>query len=101
VILFRGDGLGRRRRRQPTLSVTGQHNPGSRSLRPLLGEDGPVAPSFLRQAREVLKTSIRQLPHELGFATFPSSATIEEVYGVKPVAIAVYPMSSGLAAPWG
>ncbi len=32
-----------------------------------------------------------------GFATFPKIATREDVYGVKPVAIAVYPMYRGLA----
>ena len=32
-----------------------------------------------------------------GFARFPQIATMEEVYGVKPVAIAVYPMYRGLA----
>jgi len=32
-----------------------------------------------------------------GFATFPKIATMEEVYGLKPLAIAVYPMYRGLA----
>jgi 2,3-bisphosphoglycerate-independent phosphoglycerate mutase len=32
-----------------------------------------------------------------GFAKFPQISTMEEIYGVKPVAIAVYPMYRGLA----
>ncbi len=32
-----------------------------------------------------------------GFAKFPQIATMEEVYGLKAVAIAVYPMYRGLA----
>jgi 2,3-bisphosphoglycerate-independent phosphoglycerate mutase len=32
-----------------------------------------------------------------GFARYPKIATMQEVYGLKPVAVAVYPMYKGLA----
>src|SRR6202020_3660094 len=57
-----------------------------------------VAAEFLRQAKEILKDeSPANFLMMRGFAKFPAIATMEEVYGLKAAAIAVYPMYRGLA----
>ncbi|MCK4658997.1 MAG: 2,3-bisphosphoglycerate-independent phosphoglycerate mutase [Phycisphaerae bacterium] len=57
-----------------------------------------VAEQFIAQAAEVLKN---EQPANMlllrGFARRPSMPTMQEVYGLKPAAIAVYPMYRGLA----
>ncbi|HMB03886.1 MAG TPA: 2,3-bisphosphoglycerate-independent phosphoglycerate mutase [Isosphaeraceae bacterium] len=97
VIRFRGDGLGDHVADTDPL-VTGQP-----TLAPKAGEPGSemtarVAAEFLRQAKQILKD---EHPANFlmmrGFAKFPDIATMADVYGVKPVAIAVYPMYRGLA----
>src|SRR4029077_13913336 len=54
--------------------------------------------AFVTEAAKVLKD---QAPTNMvtlrGFARYPKIETMQEVYGVKPVAIAVYPMYKGLA----
>jgi 2,3-bisphosphoglycerate-independent phosphoglycerate mutase len=97
VIRFRGDGLG------DDVCDTDPLSNGLHTLAPKAGDaaseaTAKVAGEFLRQAREILKD---EKPANFlmmrGFAKFPAIATMEDVYGVKPVAIAVYPMYRGLA----
>lgn len=97
VVRFRGDGLG------DNVADTDPLATGLHTLEPKAGDPGSektarVAVEFLRQAREILKD---EHPANFlmlrGFAKFPQIATMEDVYGVKPVAIAVYPMYRGLA----
>ncbi len=97
VVRFRGEGLG------DDVCDTDPLQTGLLTLEPKAGNAGSektarVAAEFLRQAREILKNeSPANFLMMRGFAKFPDIATMEEVYGVKPVAIAVYPMYRGLA----
>ncbi len=97
VIRFRGEGLG------DDVCDTDPLSTGLHTLEPKAGEPGSektakVASEFLRQAKEILKD---ERPANFlmmrGFARFPNIATMEDVYGLKSVAIAVYPMYRGLA----
>src|SRR4051812_23512176 len=97
VVRFRGEGLG------DDVCDTDPLSTGLATLEPRASEPGSektarIAAEFLRQAGEVLKG---EHPANFlmlrGFARFPKIATMEEVYGLNPVAIAVYPMYRGLA----
>jgi 2,3-bisphosphoglycerate-independent phosphoglycerate mutase len=97
VIRFRGDGLG------DHVCDTDPLSTGLHTLEPKAADTGSektarVAAEFLRQARAILKD---EHPANFlmmrGFARFPAIATMAEVYGLKAVAIAVYPMYRGLA----
>ncbi|HEV3164812.1 MAG TPA: 2,3-bisphosphoglycerate-independent phosphoglycerate mutase [Isosphaeraceae bacterium] len=97
VIRFRGDGLGDNVADTDPLS-TGLHTLEPKAADPGSEKTARVAAEFLRQAKAILKD---EHPANFlmmrGFARFPQIATMEDVYGVKPVAIAVYPMYRGLA----
>lgn len=97
VVRFRGDGLG------DNVADTDPLSTGLHTLAPKAGDAASektarVAAEFLKQAKAILKN---EHPANFlmmrGFAKFPAIATMEEVYGVRPVAIAVYPMYRGLA----
>ena len=97
VVRFRGEGLGE------NVSDTDPLSTGLLTLDPKPADfaserTAAVAKEFLRQAKEILKD---EHPANFlmlrGFAKFPAIETMEAVYGVKPVAIAVYPMYRGLA----
>lgn len=97
VVVFRGDGLG---------GAVGDTDPQAVGVPPLAakGADAAsektaaVANAFIAQAREVLKNDAPTNGLTLrGFATYPQISTFEDVYGLKPAAIAVYPMYRGLA----
>lgn len=97
VVRFRGDGLG------DDVADTDPLSTGLHTLEPKAGGAGSektakVAAEFLRQAKEVLKN---ERPANFlmmrGFAKFPDIATMEDVYGLRSAAIAVYPMYRGLA----
>ena len=97
VVRFRGEGLG------DDVADTDPLSTGLHTLEPKAGNPGSektakVAAEFLRQAKDVLKD---ERPANFlmmrGFAKFPQIATMEEAYGLKAVAIAVYPMYRGLA----
>ncbi|MDB5351078.1 MAG: 2,3-bisphosphoglycerate-independent phosphoglycerate mutase [Planctomycetota bacterium] len=97
VIRFRGEGLG------DDVADTDPLSTGLHTLQPKAGSAGSektarIAAEFLRQAKEILKD---QTPANFlmmrGFAKFPNIATMEEVYGLRSAAIAVYPMYRGLA----
>ena len=97
VVRFRGEGLG------DNVADTDPLSTGLKTLEPKANDaasekSAKVAAEFLKQAKEILKD---QSPANFlmmrGFAKFPQIETMEEVYGLKPAAIAVYPMYRGLA----
>ncbi len=97
VVRFRGDGLGDDVNDTDPLS-TGLHTLEPKGGDPASEKTARVAAEFLRQAKAILADE--QPANFLmlrGFARFPDIATMEEVYGLKSVAIAVYPMYRGLA----
>ncbi len=97
VVRFRGEGLG------DNVADTDPLATGLLTLPPKAGDSSSertaaVAADFLRQARAVLKDEHPANYLMLrGFAKFPRIETMEEAYGLLPVAIAVYPMYRGLA----
>lgn len=97
VVRFRGEGLGDRVCDTDPLS-TGLHTLEPKGEDAASEKTAKIAAEFLRQAKAILK---EEKPANFlmlrGFAKFPKIDTMEEVYGIKPVAIAVYPMYRGLA----
>ena len=97
VVRFRGDGLGDRVADTDPLQA-GLHPLEPKALAPDSERTAQVAAEFLRQAREILKD---EHPANFlmmrGFSKFPEIETMEQVYGLNPAAIAVYPMYRGLA----
>ena len=97
VLVIRGDGLG---------GNVCDTDPQAVGVKPLTAK-GTVGPSektaalaneFLAKATEVLKNDAPTNGATLrGFATYPKIATMQELYGLKSAAIAVYPMYKGLA----
>ncbi|RUL89360.1 2,3-bisphosphoglycerate-independent phosphoglycerate mutase [Tautonia sociabilis] len=97
VVRFRGEGLGDRVADTDPLQ-TGLHPLAPKATDPGSEKTARVAAEFLRQAKEILKDE--QPANFLmmrGFAKFPAISTMEEVYGLRSAAIAVYPMYRGLA----
>ncbi len=97
VVVFRGDNLG---------DAVNDTDPQQVGVKPLLakGADQPsentarVVNQFVTEAARVLKGDAPTNMVTLrGFARYPKIETMQEVYGVRPVAIAVYPMYKGLA----
>ncbi|MBX6313728.1 MAG: 2,3-bisphosphoglycerate-independent phosphoglycerate mutase [Isosphaeraceae bacterium] len=97
VVRFRGEGLGDDVNDTDPLQ-TGLHPLEPKGGDPASEKTARIAAEFLRQAKEILKD---EHPANFlmlrGFAKFPQIATMEEAYGLKAVAIAVYPMYRGLA----
>jgi len=97
VIVFRGDGL------EGDVADTDPQKTGVPPLEPHARSAGSkktaeVATAFLKQAREVLKSDFPANFLTLrGIDCKPVIPTFKEVYGVRPAAIAVYPMYRGLA----
>lgn len=97
VVRFRGEGLG------DNVADTDPLQTGMMTLEPKAGDAASektarVAAEFLRQAKEILKNDApANFLMMRGFAKFPDIRTMEQVYGLKSVAIAVYPMYRGLA----
>ncbi|MBX3442562.1 MAG: 2,3-bisphosphoglycerate-independent phosphoglycerate mutase [Planctomyces sp.] len=97
VIVLRGAGLG------GDVDDTDPQKTGVAPLAPkakAAGSEKTVAllTEFLKQAREILKDDAPANFLTLrGIDKKPTIPTFEEVYGVKPAAIAVYPMYRGLA----
>jgi len=97
VVVFRGDNLG---------DAVNDTDPQLTGHKPLTAQGGDAvsaataaaANEFIKQAARVLEADAPTNMVTLrGFARYPKIATMQEVYGVKPVAIAVYPMYKGLA----
>lgn len=101
VIVFRGKGL------EDQVNDTDPQKVGAKPLDPVARDRGSartveVAKSFLLQAAEILKD---QRPANMltmrGFAKRPPIPSMEEAYGLKSAAVAVYPMYRGLAGLCG
>jgi 2,3-bisphosphoglycerate-independent phosphoglycerate mutase len=97
VVVFRGDNLG------DAVNDTDPQQTGHLPL-PAKGADPHSATTaqavnaFIAEAGRVLKAEAPTNMVTLrGFARYPKIETMQEVYGVRPVAIAVYPMYKGLA----
>ncbi|MFP6768600.1 MAG: 2,3-bisphosphoglycerate-independent phosphoglycerate mutase [Planctomycetaceae bacterium] len=97
VIVFRGKGLGGR------VNDTDPQDTGVPPLEPV-GQDDPsrrtaeICSEFLRQAGEMLADDApANLLTMRGIAMLPQIPRFEDVYGLNPAAIAVYPMYRGLA----
>lgn len=97
VVVFRGDQLG---------DGVNDTDPQQTGHAPLVakGRDADsertasAVNAFVAQAGQILKNDAPTNMVTLrGFARYPKIATMQEVYGVRPVAIAVYPMYKGLA----
>jgi 2,3-bisphosphoglycerate-independent phosphoglycerate mutase len=97
VVVFRGDHLG---------DAVNDTDPQQTGLKPLEAK-GAEADSiktaravnaFVAEAARILQD---QTPTNMvtlrGFARYPKIRTMQDIYGVRPVAIAVYPMYRGLA----
>jgi 2,3-bisphosphoglycerate-independent phosphoglycerate mutase len=97
VVVFRGDGLG---------DAVNDTDPQQNGLQPLeaRGADAASAKTaaavnrFVAEARRVLRDEAPTNMVTLrGFARYPKIETMQQVYGLNPVAVAVYPMYRGLA----
>jgi 2,3-bisphosphoglycerate-independent phosphoglycerate mutase len=97
VLVFRGDGLGDR---------VNDTDPQAVGVAPLKAEGADAASQktaavvneFIAKATEVLKADAPTNGATLrGFAKQPAIPTMQDVYGLKSAAIAVYPMYKGLA----
>lgn len=96
VLVFRGEGLG------DEVSDADPQQEGVPPL-PAVGRPGSertadIANQFVARAAELLR---EEAPTNMitlrGFSRYPRIATMHEVYGLKPLALAVYPMYKGLA----
>jgi 2,3-bisphosphoglycerate-independent phosphoglycerate mutase len=97
VVVFRGDNLG------DAVNDTDPQQVGAKPLE-AHGADAAsantanVVNQFVAEAAKVLKGHVPTNMVTLrGFARYPKIDTMQEVYGFRPVAIAVYPMYKGLA----
>jgi 2,3-bisphosphoglycerate-independent phosphoglycerate mutase len=97
VLVFRGDGLGDK------INDTDPQQVGHKPL-PARGADAASEKTaqalndFIAQAGSILKNEPATNMITLrGYARYPAIAGMQEIYGVKPVCIAVYPMYKGLA----
>ena len=97
VVIFRGEGLG------GNVADTDPQKTGVPPLDPVAADQqsqwtAEVAKQFVSQARKLLADQPKANGLTMrGFAAAPHIPTYEEVYGLKPAAIAVYPMYKGLA----
>jgi 2,3-bisphosphoglycerate-independent phosphoglycerate mutase len=97
VVVFRGDHLG---------DAVNDTDPQQAGLKPLeaKGADSDsmntarAVNTFVAEAARILKDHAPTNMVTLrGFARYPKIATMQDVYGLRPVAVAVYPMYRGLA----
>src|SRR6266850_1712948 len=97
VVVFRGDDLG------DAVNDTDPQQTGHAPLEakgadPNSENTARIVNRFVAEAARALKNDAPTNMVTLrGFARYPKIDTMQEVYGVKPVAIAVYPMYRGLA----
>src|SRR5262249_34133269 len=97
VVVFRGDHLG---------DAVNDTDPQQTGLKPLEAKGAHpdsmktarAVTAFVAEAARILKD---QAPTNMvtlrGFARYPKIRTMQDIYGLRPVAIAVYPMYRGLA----
>lgn len=97
VVVFRGENLG---------DAVNDTDPQKTGLAPLPARgDDPASEITARAVNHFVAEAARVLTNDAptnmvtlrGLARYPKIDTMQEVYGVKPVAIAVYPMYKGLA----
>ncbi len=97
VLVLRGDGL------SDHVNDTDPQQTGHKPLEakgadPASEATAKAANRFVAEAARVLKGEAPTNMVTLrGFARYPKIVTMQEVYGLKPVALAVYPMYKGLA----
>jgi len=97
VLVLRGDGLG------DAVNDTDPQQVGARPLE-AVGSD-PVSAKTARLVNQFVAGAARMLHDQAptnmvtlrGFARYPKIETMQEVYGLRSAAIAVYPMYKGLA----
>src|SRR5215472_8257046 len=97
VVVFRGDNLG---------DVVNDTDPQQTGHRPLEAKGAdPGSQNTARAVNDFVTEAARVLADDAptnmvtlrGFARYPKIDTMQDVYGLRPVAIAVYPMYKGLA----
>jgi len=97
AVIFRGEGLG------GNVEDTDPQKTGVPPLQPVAHDDASrktaeIAKQFYARAVEILKDQEKANGVTMrGFSRKPDILTYEEVYGLRPAAIAVYPMYKGLA----
>ncbi|MDO8689843.1 MAG: 2,3-bisphosphoglycerate-independent phosphoglycerate mutase [Dehalococcoidia bacterium] len=96
VVVFRGEGL------TPQVAETDPQRTGVPPLEPLplspqASRTAGLASEFIRQAREILAGHEANMVMLRGFSCYPSLPSLEQLYKLRPAAIAVYPMYRGLA----
>jgi 2,3-bisphosphoglycerate-independent phosphoglycerate mutase len=97
VVVFRGDDLGDRVN-DTDPQVTGHKPLEAKGQDPASANTARAANQFIAEAARVLRDDAPTNMVTLrGFARFPKIDTMKDVYGLKAVAIAVYPMYRGLA----
>jgi 2,3-bisphosphoglycerate-independent phosphoglycerate mutase len=97
VVVFRGDQLGDAVN-DTDPQQTGQKPLEARGADPQSARTATAVNRFVAEAGRILQGDAPTNMVTLrGFARYPTIATMQEVYGVRPVALAVYPMYKGLA----
>ena len=97
VLVLRGDGLG------DAVNDTDPQQTGHKPLEAKGADAGAVRTAaavnrFVAEAGRILADDAPTNMVTLrGFARYPHIATMQEVYGLRPAALAVYPMYKGLA----
>jgi 2,3-bisphosphoglycerate-independent phosphoglycerate mutase len=97
VVVIRGDDLGDR------VNDTDPQQTGHKPLEPSGADPASkkTAAKVSRLVAEAARILADDAPTNMitlrGFARYPKIQTMQEVYGVRPVALAVYPMYKGLA----
>jgi len=97
VVVIRGSNLGDGVN-DTDPQQTGQKPLEARGTNPASEKTAAIVNRFVAEAGRALENDTPTNMITLrGFARYPKIATMREVYGVRPVAIAVYPMYKGLA----
>jgi 2,3-bisphosphoglycerate-independent phosphoglycerate mutase len=97
VVVFRADGLGDRVN-DTDPQATGVAPLAAQGADPASARTAELANQFAAEAARVLAADAPTNGVTLrGFARYPAIGTIQEVYGLRSAAIAVYPMYRGLA----
>jgi 2,3-bisphosphoglycerate-independent phosphoglycerate mutase len=97
VVVFRGSDLGDSVN-DTDPQQTGHKPISAKGANPQSERTAQAANRFIAEAARILKADAPTNMITLrGFARHPNIDTMQEAYGVRPVAIAVYPMYKGLA----
>ncbi|HEX4132591.1 MAG TPA: 2,3-bisphosphoglycerate-independent phosphoglycerate mutase [Pirellulales bacterium] len=97
VVVFRAPGLGGHVH-DTDPQATGVPPLKPKAMNPDSQKTAEIAAEFIAQAQKLLANEKKANGLTLrGFSARPKLPTYEEVYGLKPAAIAVYPMYKGLA----